>query len=164
MCEAYNAQYHTNFFSVMPTNLYGPHDNFDLENSHVLSALMRKIHLAKKQGEKTVTVWGTGKPLREFLHVDDLADACVFMMTKTDTRERVNIGSGQEVTIKELAEIMCDAIGFNGELVFDTAKPDGAPRKLLDSSTINALGWHAKIGLKAGIQRTYEWFCEVFDL
>lgn len=159
MCEAYNQQYQTDFIPVMPTNLYGPHDNFDLQQSHVLPALMRKIHMAKQNNESSVMIWGTGNPQREFLHVDDMADACIFMMNQNVCHDMVNIGSGQEVTIKALAELICEVIGYRGQLVFDATKPDGTPRKLLDCSKMNALGWRAKIALKEGIQQTYDWFC-----
>jgi len=158
LCEAYNAQYHTDFVSVMPTNLYGPHDNFDLETSHVLPALIRKIHEAQLANRQTVTIWGTGKPKREFLHVDDLAAACLFIMNKKGYTEMVNIGSGQEVSIQELAETICEVVGFKGTLVYDTDKPDGTPRKLLDTSKINQLGWKAKIDLLDGERQTYQWF------
>lgn len=157
-CEAYNSQFGTNFASVMPTNLYGPNDNFDLQNSHVLPALLRKVHEAKLANNTSVTVWGTGTPKREFLHVDDMAAACLFVMNKTDFNGMVNIGSGQEVTIRELAELIVDVVGFNGELIFDTSKPDGTPRKLLDTSRLDTLGWQAKISLKEGIKNTYQWF------
>lgn len=157
-CEAYNHQYHTNFASVMPTNLYGPHDNFNLETSHVLPALMRKVHEAKISGAKSFTVWGTGTPKREFLHVDDMAAACIYFIQKEDFKELVNVGSGQEVTIRELAELMCDVVGFKGDLVFDASKPDGTPRKLLDLTKANQLGWKAQISLRDGLRNTYEWF------
>lgn len=158
MCEAYNAQYNTNFASVMPTNLYGPNDNFDLETSHVLPALLRKVHEAKIAKSKHVVVWGTGTPKREFLHVNDMADACIFVMQNQHFKDIVNIGSGQEVTIKELAKLICEIVAFEGEIVFDTDKPDGTPRKFLDTKKLNQLGWHAKISLKEGLRNTYEWF------
>ena len=158
MCESYNRQYGTNFMPVMPTNLYGPNDNFDLENSHVLPALIRKFHEAKVNGEPSVVVWGTGSPRREFLHVDDLADACLFLMRNYDDSELINIGIGEDLTIKELALLVKDVVGFEGELVFDESKPDGTPRKLLDVSKLNSLGWKAKIGLREGIEDTYRWF------
>lgn len=158
LCEAYNSQYGTDFASVMPTNLYGPHDNFDLETSHVLPALIRKIHEAKIANAKSVMVWGSGKPLREFLHVDDMASACLFVMNKTGYKEMVNIGSGDEVSIRELAEIIGEVIGFGGEIVYDSSKPDGTPRKLLDTSRLNDLGWKANIKLKEGIRDAYQWF------
>ncbi|HLB55914.1 MAG TPA: GDP-L-fucose synthase [Coxiellaceae bacterium] len=160
MCEAYNKQYTTDFISVMPTNLYGPHDNFDLQESHVLPALIRKIHTAKENNDASVCIWGTGNPRREFLHVDDMADACLFVMQQKNDLDMVNIGSGQEVTIHALAESICDVIGYQGFLVFDPGKPDGTPRKLLDSTKINALGWHAKISLTEGIAQTYNWFLQ----
>ncbi|OGT36812.1 MAG: GDP-fucose synthetase [Gammaproteobacteria bacterium RIFCSPHIGHO2_12_FULL_38_14] len=160
MCEAYNAQYQTDFISVMPTNLYGVHDNFDIENSHVLPALMRKIHTAKCENLASVTIWGSGQPKREFLHADDLADACVFLMEQQQSPEIVNIGSSQEITIQALAELLCEVIGYRGHLIFDPTKPDGTPRKLLDISKMSAMGWRAKISLREGIQRTYQWYCE----
>lgn len=160
MCEAYNAQHKTDFISVMPTNLYGQNDNFNLQQSHVLPALMHKIHIAKTNNDETVTIWGTGSPQREFLHVDDMADACIFMITQDHCRDMVNIGSGQEVTIRALAELICDVMGYRGQLVFDTSKPDGTPRKLLDCTKINTLGWHSKISLHDGILQTYQWFLQ----
>lgn len=166
MCTAYNKQYGTDFISVMPTNLYGPNDNFDLETSHVLPALMRKIHEAKINGDDTVTVWGTGKPLREFLHVDDLADACVYIMenfTSKEIGEFVNIGTGEEISIKELAELLSDVIGYNGEIVFDHTKPDGTFRKRTDVTKIHRLGWRHKIDLRKGVQDTYRWYLENID-
>lgn len=158
MCEAYNSQYGTDFVYVMPTNLYGPNDNFDLESSHVLPALIRKIHEAKIRGEKNVTIWGTGEPQREFLHVDDLANACLFLIEKQGFSELINIGSNQEVTIRELAQILTNVIGFKGELNFDLSKPDGTPRKLLDTTKLTQLGWEAKIKLEDGIRQTYDWY------
>ena len=158
MCAAYNRQYGTNFLSVMPTNLYGPGDNYDLKNSHVLPALIRKMHEAKERGDKEVIVWGTGKPLREFLYSDDLADACVFLMeghNAPDLGEFVNIGSGREIAIRELAELVAEVVGFHRKLVFDSSKPDGTPRKLLDVSRLHALGWQAKTGFRDGIARSY---------
>jgi GDP-L-fucose synthase len=157
MCEAYNTQYKTNFVSVMPTNLYGPEDNFDLQSSHVLPALIRKVHEAKKAGASSVTVWGTGKPKREFLHVDDLAEACVFVM-RSQITEMVNIGSGVDVSIEEVARIICKVVGYKGELVFDTTKPDGTPRKLLDVSRLRNYGWESKINLADGVADAYKWF------
>lgn len=156
MCEAYNAQYNTNFVAVMPTNLYGPNDNFDLQSSHVLPALVRKIHEAKEAGNKTVTVWGTGNPKREFLHVDDLASACLFIMNKEDFRDLINVGSGEEVTIRQLAELIFEVVGFKGVISFDNSKPDGTPRKLLDSSKLRQLGWSPKISLREGVKTLYE--------
>ncbi len=160
LCQAYQRQYGCKFISVMPTNLYGPEDNFDLESSHVMPALIRKFHQARQQGEPTVTVWGTGKPLREFLHVDDCADACLFLMEHYEGEEIVNIGVGSDLTIAELAELVKQAVGFEGEIVFDTSKPDGTPRKLVDVSRINALGWRAIIPIEEGIASTYRWFLE----
>ena len=158
LCQAYAREYGANFVSVMPTNLYGPNDNFDLETSHVLAALLRKAHEAKSRGEKKLVVWGTGEPRREFLHVDDLAAACLLLLEKYDSREIINIGCGQDVTIRELAELICDVVGFNGELVWDKTKPDGTPRKLLDVTRIRALGWQPTVPLRKGITQTYEWF------
>lgn len=163
LCENYCRQYGVNFISAMPTNLYGLNDNFDLANSHVLPALMRKFHEAKVNGDPTVTVWGTGTPLREFLYVDDLADALVFLMNTYNGVDFVNVGTGQEVSIKELALTMKAVVGYEGELVFDTTKPDGTPRKLLDVSRLNAAGWQAKTDLKTGIEQTYAWFLQSYD-
>jgi GDP-L-fucose synthase len=160
MCEAYNDQYGTNFVSVMPTNLFGINDNFDLEGSHVVPALIRKVHEAKVQGDESVSVWGSGRPLREFLYVDDLAEACVFVMQQAHGRDMLNIGSGEEVSIRTLAETVCEVVGYDGKLIFDSSRPDGTPRKLLDSSRVNAMGWHAKTELKEGLQVTYRWFAE----
>lgn len=163
MCNAYNQQYGTDYISVMPTNLYGPNDNFDLETSHVLPALIRKIYDAKVKKEDHVTLWGSGTPLREFLHVDDMADACVYLMencTFEQIGEFVNIGTGKELTIRQLAELLCEIIGFNGELVFDSSKPDGTPRKLTDVTRLHQLGWKHKIELKEGVQDTYNWYLE----
>ncbi|MDH5560455.1 MAG: GDP-L-fucose synthase [Deltaproteobacteria bacterium] len=157
-CEAYNRQHDTRYLSVMPTNLYGPNDNFELENSHVLPALIRKFHEARLEGKPEVIVWGTGKPKREFLHVEDMADACVFLMEKMDCQDLINIGSGKDITIKDLSILIGEVTGFKGKIVFDTTKPDGTPQKLLDVSKINLLGWKAKIGLKEGIERTYKWY------
>lgn len=160
MCQAYNRQYGTNFISVMPTNLYGPGDNFDLETSHVLPALIRKFHEAKVEKSKQVTIWGTGKPRREFLHVDDLADACVFLMNNYDGSEIVNIGVGKDITIAELAELIKKIIGYEGRIVYDSLMPDGTPRKLLDVGKLASLGWEAQISLERGIESTYNWFLE----
>jgi GDP-L-fucose synthase len=160
MCQSYNRQYGTNFISVMPTNLYGPHDNFDLQNSHVLPALIRKFIEAKKQGSTSVPVWGTGSPRREFLFVDDLADACIFLMNHYDESEIVNIGLGEDVTILELANIIKEEVGYNGSIIFDATKPDGTPRKLLDVSMIHKLGWNSKTPLREGIRRTIQWYLE----
>lgn len=160
LCEAYNTQYGTNFVSVMPTNLYGPHDNFDLNNSHVLPALLRKAHEAKLAKARAVTIWGTGTPKREFLHVSDMAEACLFVLGKEDFKEMVNIGSGEEVSIRELAELVCDVVGFDGEIHYDSSKPDGTLRKFLDVSRLHQLGWQAKISLKEGLKNTYQWFLQ----
>ena len=158
MCDAFNRQYGTNFMSAMPTNLYGPGDNYDLKNSHVLPALIRRMHEAKVQGAKEVVVWGSGAPKREFLYSDDLADACVFLMERcnaADIGEFINIGVGREITIRELAELIAEIVGFRGRLVFDSSKPDGTPRKLLDVSRFQALGWQAKTGFREGIAKAY---------
>jgi GDP-L-fucose synthase len=158
LCQAYAREYGTNFISVMPTNLYGPNDNFDLETSHVLPALLRKAHEAKSRNEKKLIVWGTGEPRREFLHVDDLAAACLLLLQKYDSAEIINIASGEDVTIRELAKLVCDVVGFDGELVWDKTKPDGTPRKLLDVTRIRVLGWQPTIPLRKGIEQTHEWF------
>ena len=158
MCQAYNRQYETNFISVMPTNLYGPNDNFDLENSHVLPAMIRKFHEAKISNQNEVVVWGTGAPKREFLYVDDLADACVFLMNNYDNSEIINIGTGEDISIKELAEMIKEIIGFTGEIAWDASKPDGTPRKLLDVSRLHNLGWKHQINLPDGILSTYEFY------
>jgi GDP-L-fucose synthase len=160
MCQAYRKQYGFDAISVMPTNLYGPGDNFNLENSHVLPALMRKFHEAKVEGADEVTVWGTGKPRREFLHVDDLADACVFLMGNYSSAEIVNVGWDRDISISELAELVREVVGFKGKIVFDTSKPDGTPRKLLDTARVTALGWQPSITLKEGIASTYAWYLE----
>lgn len=160
LCQAYAREYGANFISAMPTNLYGPNDNFDLVSSHVLPALLHKAHTAKQEGRSELVVWGSGKPRREFLHVDDLAEACVFLLGNYDNPEIVNVGCGQDISIRELAELICDVVGFKGELAWDTTKPDGTPRKLLDVSKIHALGWQHRIGFRDGIRRTYEWFLE----
>jgi GDP-L-fucose synthase len=158
MCQAYRRQYGFNAISAMPTNLYGPGDNFSLQTSHVLPALLRKFHDAKERGAAEVEVWGTGKPRREFLHVDDLADACLFLMQSYEGEGWVNIGWGRDETIAELAHAISRVVGFNGALCFDTSKPDGTPRKLLDTSKLTALGWSPRIELEAGLRSTYEWF------
>lgn len=158
LCQAYARQYGKIFISGMPTNLYGPNDNFDLHSSHVLPALIRKTHEAKERGEGTLVVWGTGAPRREFLHVDDLADACVFLLERYDSPEIINIGCGEDVTIRELAETVCDVVGFEGNLAFDTTKPDGTPRKLLDVSILFEMGWRPTINLREGIRDAYDWF------
>jgi GDP-L-fucose synthase len=160
LCQAYAREYGANFISAMPTNLYGPNDNFDLLSSHVLPALMHKAHEAKKRGEREMVVWGSGKPRREFLHVDDAAEACVFLLERYDCPEIINVGCGEDISIRELAELICDVVGFQGELAWDTTKPDGTPRKLLDVSRLHDLGWHHAIGLRKGIARTYEWFLQ----
>ena len=159
-CEAYNYQYKTDYVTVMPTNLFGPNDNFEPETSHVMPALIQKIHQAKISKAKHVTIWGTGSPKREFLHVDDMASACVFLMEKESFKDIINIGSGFDLTIRELAEMICKIIGFNGELNFDTSKPDGPPRKLLDISRLQSLGWQPKFILEDSIASTYSWFLE----
>lgn len=158
MCAAYKRQYGFNAISVMPTNLYGPGDNFDLRTSHVVPALIRKFHEAKQEGKPEVEVWGTGNPKREFLHVDDMADACVSLMVAYDGEQAVNIGVGTDVTIRELAETVKEVVGYEGKIRFDSSKPDGAPRKLLDVSRLNEMGWKAQIGLQEGLVDTYEWF------
>ena len=155
LCETYRQQYGANFISVMPTNLYGPGDNYDLATSHVLPALLRKIHTAKVNGHPSVPLWGTGSPKREFLHVDDLAEACVHLMDTYSGEEWVNIGTGEDLSIKSLAELICDIVGYTGALDWDTSKPDGTPRKLMNVDRINALGWKASIGLREGIERVY---------
>ncbi|HVF70990.1 MAG TPA: GDP-L-fucose synthase [Chthoniobacterales bacterium] len=160
LCQAYAREYGANFISAMPTNLYGPNDNFDLESSHVLPALLRKAHTAKTEGRSELVVWGSGMPRREFLHVDDLAAACLFLLENYDSPEIVNVGCGQDISIRELAELICEVVGFKGDLAWDTTKPDGTPRKLLDVSKIHALGWQHRIGFREGILRTYEWFLE----
>ncbi len=158
LCQSYRAQYGANFISAMPTNLYGPNDNFDLTSSHVLPALVRKFHDAKVAGRAEVEVWGTGTPRRELLHVDDLADACLFLMDHYEGVQHINVGTGVDLSIRELAETVRDVVYPEGQLIFDTSKPDGAPRKLLDVSRINALGWKASTGLREGIESTYDWF------
>jgi len=160
LCEAYNSQHGTRYVSVMPTNLYGPNDNYDLANSHVLPALLRKAHAARQEGEAALTVWGSGTPRREFLHVDDLADACLTLMEKGVGEGVYNVGYGSDVTIRELAEMIARVVGFSGRLVFDASKPDGTPRKLLDSSRLQAHGWRPRLGLEEGIRRTLEWCVE----
>jgi len=167
LCESYNRQYGRDYRSAMPTNLYGPHDNFHPENSHVVPALIRRFHEAVETGAKEITIWGSGKPMREFMHVDDMASACVHLMDlpqealarETDPmRAHINVGTGQDCTIRELAETLSEVTGFKGELVFDTSKPDGMPRKLLDISRLKSLGWEPRIGLCEGLQSAYEWF------
>ena len=161
LCDSYRDQYGCNFISAMPTNLYGTNDNYHPENSHVLPALIRRIIVAKKNNDPTVTIWGTGSPKREFLHVDDLADACFFLLENYNEKGLVNIGCGEDVSIKELATLVCEKVGYKGELVFDASKPDGSPRKLMDTTKINSFGWRPKIGLNEGITRTID---EVRDL
>ncbi|MEY2519894.1 MAG: GDP-L-fucose synthase [Verrucomicrobiota bacterium] len=158
LCQAYAREYGANFISAMPTNLYGPNDNYDLVSSHVLPALLRKAHEAKIKGDGELVVWGSGEPRREFLHVDDLAVACIFLLEKYDSPEIINVGCGQDISIRELASLICEVVGFAGALARDTTKPDGTPRKLLDVSKIHALGWRHTIGLREGIEKTYEWF------
>jgi GDP-L-fucose synthase len=158
LCQGYAREYGKNFISAMPTNLYGQNDNFDLHTSHVLPALIRKVHVAKLGGAASVPIWGTGTPRREFLHADDLADACYFLLQNYDSPEIVNIGCGEDVTIRELAETVCDVVGFGGSLEFDTNKPDGTPRKLLDMSKLFSMGWKPRIPLRDGIKGAYEWF------
>jgi GDP-L-fucose synthase len=172
MCQSYHRQYGTRFISVMPTNLYGPGDNFDLETSHVLPALIRKFHEARISDElrvtsdkpgvtsdkKTVTIWGTGEPRREFLHVDDLADACVFLMQNYDESEIINIGTGRDITIRELADLIKNIVEFKGSIQYDASKPDGTPRKLLDVSRLRSLGWESEISLREGVEMTYRWY------
>ena len=160
MCKFFKRQYGDNFISCMPTNLYGPNDNFDLQSSHVLPALIRKFHEAKVNGRDTVEVWGTGTPLREFIYVDDMADACVFLMENYDGEQHVNIGTGEEVSIRELAETVKEVVGFEGELVFNTDMPDGTPRKLTTVDKLHGLGWKHKTSLNEGIKLAYEWFLE----
>jgi GDP-L-fucose synthase len=157
-CQAYRRQFGCRFISAMPTNLYGPNDNFDLQASHVVPALIRKFHEAKERGDRDVVIWGSGQPRREFLHVDDLADACLFLLERYDDESTINIGTGEEVTIRELAELICDVVYPNANLVFDATKPDGTPRKLLDVSRLHNLGWKHRIPLAAGIRQTYDWF------
>jgi GDP-L-fucose synthase len=158
LCQAFCHEYGANFISAMPTNLYGPNDNFDLETSHVLAALLRKAHEAKTRKERKLIVWGSGKPRREFLHVDDLASACLFLLKKYDSPEIINVGCGEDLSIRELADLICDVVGFDGELAWDTTKPDGTPRKLLDITKLRNLGWQPTISLRDGIAQTYDWF------
>ena len=158
LCQAYAREYGANFISAMPTNLYGPNDNFDLETSHVLAALLRKAHEAKTRKARELAVWGSGTPRREFLHVDDLASACLFLLEKYDSPEIINVGCGEDVSIRELAELICAIVGFEGQLAWDNTKPDGTPRKLLDVTKLQNLGWRPTIPLRDGIAQTYEWF------
>jgi len=164
MCQAYRLQYKFDAISGMPTNLYGPHDNFHPDNSHVLPALIRRFHEAKVNGAKEVVVWGTGSPFREFLHVDDLASAAVFLMKNYSKHGHVNMGSGSEVSIKELAEMVKQVVGYEGQLTWDTSKPDGTPRKLIDSDKLAKLGWSPKIQLREGLVETYKWYCENYNV
>ncbi len=157
-CEAYNKQYNTGYMSLMPTNLYGSHDNFDLHTSHVIPAMIRKIHEAKTEARTSVVLWGSGSPFREFLHVDDLADACVFLVDQDPKYGIFNVGSGQELRIRELASLIAEIVNYPGEIVFDASMPDGTPRKLLDSSRIYSLGWRPRMSLRQGIEQTYDWF------
>jgi GDP-L-fucose synthase len=163
MCQAYRRQYGFNAIAAMPTNLYGPGDNFSLKTSHVLPALLRKVHDAKERGAAEIEIWGTGKPRRDFMHVDDLADACVFLMQNYDDDGWINVGGGTDTTIADLAHTICRVVGFEGTLRFDSSKPDGTPRKLLDTTRIRALGWSPGIELEAGIRSTYEWFLNHHD-
>ncbi|MBU2787790.1 GDP-L-fucose synthase [Acidithiobacillus sp. YTS05] len=158
MCQAYRRQYGFNAISLMPTNLYGPNDNFDLKNSHVLPAMIRKFHEAKVSGANHVVVWGTGTPRREFLHVDDLADAAVFLLQHYDDEDIINVGVGEDISIGDLARLVADVVGFDGEIVFDTSKPDGTPRKLLDVTRLHSVGWRARISLREGVVETYRWY------
>ena len=158
LCQSYRAQYGCNFISAMPTNLYGPHDNFDLQSSHVVPALIRKCHEARLEGHRQVAIWGTGTPRREFLHVDDLADACVFLMNRYDEARHLNVGAGEDLSIRDLAEMIRDVVYPDAVLAFDAAKPDGMPRKLLDVSRLHALGWRHRIPLREGLRQTYEWY------
>lgn len=164
MCESYRRQYGCNFISVMPTNLYGPNDNYDLNNSHVLPALLRKFHTAKIENQPFVEIWGSGTPYREFLHVDDLADACFFLMLNYDSSDLINIGVGEDITIKDLALLIKKVVGFEGELKFDSSKPDGTPRKLMDVTKLHDLGWKHRISLEDGIRRVYQDVKELFVL
>ncbi|MEK7514324.1 MAG: GDP-L-fucose synthase [Patescibacteria group bacterium] len=158
MCQSYNRQYGTNFISVMPTNVYGPNDNFDLKSSHVLPALIRRFHEAKKENRSEVVVWGTGTPTREFLHVDDLADATVFLMNNYEGNDIINVGTGEDISIKQAALVIKEIVGFTGNLVWDTSKPDGTPRRRLDVTRINKLGWKHKVPFKKGLKSAYEWY------
>lgn len=160
MCESYNRQYGTKYISVMPTNLYGPNDNFDLHTSHVLPALIRKFHEAKEANIPNVEVWGTGSPKREFLYSDDLADACVYLMNNYEGNEIVNVGVGDDISIKELAQKVKEVVGYEGEIKFDTSKPDGTPRKLVDVTKLNSLGWKASTSLENGLEKAYQWFLD----
>ena len=158
LCQAYAREHGANFISAMPTNLYGPNDNFDLLSSHVLPGLLRKAHQAKTSGARELVVWGSGKPRREFLHVDDMAAAGLFLLEKYDSPEIINVGCGEDISICELAELICEIVGFKGDLAWDRTKPDGTPRKLLDITKLGQIGWHPTISLREGITRTYEWY------
>ena len=160
MCKFFKRQYGDNFISCMPTNLYGPRDNYDLENSHVMPAMIRKFHEAKKNNAPSVELWGTGTPLREFLYVDDMADACVYLLENYDGEEHVNIGTGKEVSIKELAETVREAVGYTGDIVWNSNMPDGTPRKLTDVSKLHGLGWKHQVELREGVELAYHWFCD----
>ena len=160
LCRSFHEQYGSRFISVMPTNLYGPNDDFDLDSSHVLPALIRKFHEAKLAGASEVVVWGSGTPKREFLHVDDLADACVFLMDRFDDAEPINIGTGEDISIADLSKLIAEVVGFEGDVVYDRSKPDGTPRKLLDVTRLHALGWTHRIGLREGIELTYKWYVQ----
>jgi GDP-L-fucose synthase len=160
LCQAYRAQYGRNFISAMPTNLYGPNDNFDLQSSHVIPALMRKAHAAKVCGDSEIEVWGSGRPLREFMHVDDLADACIHLVKHYDGESHINVGTGEEIATGALAKLVCSVVGTVAATRFDSSKPDGTPRKLLDVSRLHGLGWHHKIGLREGLKSTYAWFVQ----
>jgi GDP-L-fucose synthase len=160
MCDAYRVQYGCDFVSAMPTNLYGPGDNFDLQSSHVLPALLRKAHEAKMSGTPALEIWGTGEPRREFLHVDDMADACLFLLDRVSEPGPINVGAGQDISIRQVAELVCEVVGYEGELRLDTSKPDGTPRKLLDVSRLSKLGWQAQIPLGEGVRSTYAWFLQ----
>ncbi len=162
LCQAYRKQHGCDFISAMPTNLYGPGDNFDLDTSHVIPALIRKAHDAKRRGDKELTIWGTGTPRREFLHVDDCADACVHLMKAYSGNRHINVGSGEDLTILELAKLVCETVGFDGEIAHDLTKPDGTPRKLMSADNIRALHWAPKISLRDGIRTTYKWFLESY--
>ena len=163
MCQYFNKQYGTNFISVMPTNLYGPYDNFHPEHSHVMPALIRRFHEAKVNGAKEVVVWGSGKPLREFLYSEDMADACIYLMENYEGNDFFNIGTGKEITIKGLAELIKEVVGYEGEIVWDSSKPDGTPRKLLDVSRLESQGWKYKMELKDGVKEAYEWYLENYE-
>lgn len=164
MVKSYARQYNRNYISVIPTNLYGENDNFHVDNAHVPAALLHRIHMAKINNEPTVTIWGSGTPFREFMHVDDMADACVFLAKNHHSSDPINIGTGNEISIKDLAVMLCDIIEYNGEIIFDTSKQDGTPRKFLDCSRLNDLGWHHKIDLHSGLKKIYEWYIKTASL